>query len=297
MAQVTPDEFHAGQGEFFGLVVIRTVFPAEGDGVRIDLEHTGIGEGGAGDIGAEVLEGAGAGAAGLDMYSPVFAPDRGIDRPIVCFEQPIEMLPEGGPEMGQVQEELLLFDAHELASRIEPGAGHQAVKVGVELQFLGPGMEDGDEAIHVRPQGFVGGELFAQGTGDSREEQVVGLLGARAEETGAQFSRKREGDQEVGSVNEPGQFTLDPAVGGVGAALRAGFVVAGVVGQVAVAAGFAGKDPPAQCRGAAVSDRPDGAMLVRRERRSGLEQLGNKTAQRPQHGGRSAHELMTGFGL
>ena len=64
-----------------------------------------------------------------------------------------------------------------------------------------------------------------------------------------------------------------------------------------MAALFAGKGTPAQCRSAAVSDRPDGAMLLRRERRSRFEQLRDKTAQRPQHGGGSAHELWRGLAL
>ena len=76
-----------------------------------------------------------------------------------------------------------------------------------------------------------------------------------------------------------------------GTALRAGFVVAGMVGEVDMATLFAGKGTPAQCRCAAASDRPDGAMLMRRERRSCCAQLRDKTAQRLQHGGRSAHEL------
>ena len=65
-----------------------------------------------------------------------------------------------------------------------------------------------------------------------------------------------------------------------GAALRAGFVVAGMVGEVDMATLLAGKGSPAQCRRTAASDRPDGAMLLRRERRSCFAQLRDKTAQR-----------------
>ena len=263
----------------------------------IDPDHAGVGDGGARDVSAQILQRAGSGAGWLDMHSPVLAPDLGIDRPIVLLEQAVEVLAEGGLQVRQMQQELWLFDAHELALLVETGARHQAVKVRMELQFLGPGMQDGDKAIDLRTQGFVGGELFAQGPGGGGEEQVIGLFGARAEEAGAQLCRQREGDQEVRGIDQLAQFALHPAVCGLGAALRAGFVVAGVVGKMNVVARFAGKGTPAQCRSAAVSDRPDGAMLLRRERRSRFEQLRDKTAQRPQHGGGSAHEFLESFGL
>ena len=76
---------------------------------------------------------------------------------------------------------------------------------------------------------------------------------------------------------------------GPAAALGAGLVVAGMVGEMNVVAFFTGKSSPAQCRSAATGNRPDGAMLLRRKRRSPLEELRDKTAQRPQHSGRSAH--------
>ena len=170
------------------------------------------------------------------MHAPVLAPDLGIDRPIVLLEQAVEVLAEGRLQVRQIQEELRVFDAHELVALVQAGARHQAVEVRMELQLLGPGMQDGDEAVDLRAQGFVGGELFAQGTGGGGEEQVIGLLGARAEEAGAQFRRQGEGDQEVGGIDELAQFALDPAVCAQGAALRAGFVVAGVVGEMNVAA-------------------------------------------------------------
>jgi hypothetical protein len=60
---------------------------------------------------------------------------------------------------------------------------------------------------------------------------------------------------------------------------------------------LAGKGTPAQCRSAAVSDRPDGAILLSRERRSYFEELRNKTAQPFQHRGGSAHEFWRGLVL
>ena len=207
------------------------------------------------------------------------------------------MLAEGRLQVGQVEKERWFFDAHELVLLVETGPGHQTVKVRVELQFLSPGMQDGDETIYHRTQGFVSGEFFAQGPGGGGEEQVIGQLVTRAEETGAQLRRQSKGDQEVRCIDQLCQFTLDPAVCAQGAALRAGFVVAGVVGEMDVVALFAGKGTPAQCRGAAMGDRPEGATLLSRERRTRFEELRNKTAQRPQHGGGSAQDGFESLGL
>ena len=86
--------------------------------------------------------------------------------------------------------------------------------------------------------------------------------------------------------------------GGVGvAALGTGAVIAGVISEVNVAALFAGKGTPAQCRGAATGDGTDGAVLCRRKSRSSLEQFRDKAAQRLQHCGGSAHDGMASFGL
>ena len=100
-----------------------------------------------------------------------------------------------------------------------------------------------------------------------------------------------EGDQEVGRVDQFMNSAGHPAARGQGAALWAGFVVAGMIGEMDMAAGVANKGPPTQSRSAAMGDGPDGAMLMSESAGAGCAQLRDKTAQRPQHGGRSAHEL------
>ena len=78
--------------------------------------------------------------------------------------------------MGQVEQELRLFDAHELVVRVQTGTWHQTVDVWMELQLLGPGMQGGDKTVDVRVQSFIGGQFFAQGPGGCLEEQLIGLL-------------------------------------------------------------------------------------------------------------------------
>jgi len=91
----------------------------------------------------------------------------------------------------------------------------------------------------------------------------------RSEELAAQLGGQREGDQEIGRAHQFGHFAGDPARGRLAAALRAGLVIAGVPGEVNAPAAFVftGKSVPAQSRGAAMGDGPDGAALVGRKRR------------------------------
>ena len=85
------------------MVVVGAVFPAKGNRVLVDLEHAGVGDGGAGDISAEIFERAGSRTAGLDVHAPVFAPDLRIDLPVIVLEESVEVLAESGLEVRQVQ--------------------------------------------------------------------------------------------------------------------------------------------------------------------------------------------------
>jgi hypothetical protein len=152
-------------------------------------------------------------------------------------------------------------------------------------QTLVPGVQHGGKAVDLGTQCLVGGELFRERPGEGAKEQVVGLLGVRPEETLPQLGGQGEGDQEVRRINEFSQLALHPPGGGAFSALRTGFVVARMVGEVNPSAGFTFKNPPAQGRGAAMGNRPDGATLGRRKSRVGLKKLRQKTAQRRQDRG------------
>src|SRR5512140_1828203 len=96
MAQVAACELNPGQSEFSASIAVRAVFPAEAYRLWIDPDHAGIGDSGARDIGAQILQRAGSGAGRLDMHPPVFAPDLRVDLPIIVLEQAVEVLAEGG---------------------------------------------------------------------------------------------------------------------------------------------------------------------------------------------------------
>src|SRR5690349_4844538 len=224
-------------------------------------------------------------AGGLKVHAPVLAPDRRVDLPAVSRQELTQVLTKGGLEMGLVNEEVRLFDPHETSALIEPGTGDQTVDVGMKAQLLVPGVEHGGKAAGHGSQTFGRGQLFRERVGDRGKEQVVGVPGVGAKEALPQLGREREGDQEIGSLDELVELTLDPAGRGRAAALRTGLMIAGVPGEMNLVAVPTTIGPPAQRRGAAMSDGPKGATLRRGKRRSRFEKVRQKLTQRPQNRG------------
>jgi len=147
----------------------------------------------------------------------------------------------------------------------------------MKVQLLSPGMQDGGKTIVLGTQSFIGGQRLTQSAGNRSEEQIVGLFGERAEKAAAQLCWQSEGDQEIGCMDEFAQFALNPASGGLRPALGAGFVVAGMISEMDVSAGFTVKNPTTQRRRAALSDRSNSAALVRGQPRSPFQEGGQKT--------------------
>jgi hypothetical protein len=126
------------------------------------------------------------------------------------------------------------------------------VDVGVMLEVLAPGVEDGEKA-DLGPEVLgVGGDLL-QGLGGGAEEQAVatarGLQGDRVER------RWRSGDEvEILDGEEFRLAGLHPFGGVVGLELGAMAVAAGVVGYLSVPAPVALLDVSAQLGGPAGGD-------------------------------------------
>jgi hypothetical protein len=288
--QIVFDKLDAGKGRCFRAVAVGAIFPAEGDGVIANSNDPRIVDCGASDVSAQIFERGSSGTGGLNVHSPILGPDDGINLPVVFFQQTIEVLPKGSLQMREVNEELRVLDPDGVAVSVQSGARNQAMNVRMDPHALVPGVEDGGEAVDVRPKPFIGGELFGECSGNRREEQIVGSFRQRAEEAAAQFGWQSEGDQEIRGVDEFSQFPLNPAAGGLSAALGTGFVVAGVPGEMNVAAGLAAKETSAQCRSAAMGDGPNGAALLLGKWRSRFQELRQKTAQRRHHCGGGAHD-------
>ena len=189
---------------------------------------------------------------------------------MVFLEQPVKVLAEGVLQLRQVNQELRVLHAHELAAKVQAHTRNEAMDMRMKAELLVPGVQHGGEAVDGGAQALVGRELFGERSGCGGEEQVVSFPGVRPEEAAAQFGRQREGDEEVRRLDELALFALNPSGVGRAAALRAGFVIAGMKGEVLPSA-LAIKELTAQRRGAATGDGPDGAVLLRPERRSGLK--------------------------
>ena len=84
MAQGAAYELNAGQSECSASIGVRAVFPAEAHRVWIDPDHAGMGDGGARDIGAQILQSAGSGTSRLDVPPPSLCA-RAEDRPANRF--------------------------------------------------------------------------------------------------------------------------------------------------------------------------------------------------------------------
>ena len=101
--EVTRHELHAREGAGFPAVSLRTVLPAEADAPFIHLHHAAVGDGGAGDVGPEVLQRRRPVAGGLDVHAPVLGPDRRIDLPAVDLKERAQVFPEGGLQERQME--------------------------------------------------------------------------------------------------------------------------------------------------------------------------------------------------
>jgi hypothetical protein len=100
MTQVTGDKFGARQREDFPSIVAVAVLPPKDNMGVGEAEDARVGNGGAGDISAQVFEGGGAAAGRLDMHAPVLVPDIRINLPTLLVQKPSQMLAKGGLEVG-----------------------------------------------------------------------------------------------------------------------------------------------------------------------------------------------------
>lgn len=261
MPEVTRHELHPADGGGLTPVLFGSVLPTEGNGVIGDVDQARIVDGGACDVSAQVFEGAATGTRRLNVYAPVLVPDDGIDLPVVLFQQLIKVLAEGGSQMFEENQVFGIFHAHQLTSRIQAHARYETMDVRMKSQLLVPGVEHGGEAVNGGAQAFVGRKLFAERTRHGGEKDVVSLLCMQSEKGTAQFRGQREGDEEVRGVDEFALFALNPLGVVSAAAERAGLVIAGMKSKVLASARLAIKESPAQRRGAAMSDGPEGAVL------------------------------------
>jgi len=139
----------------------------------------------------------------------------------------------------------------------DPAGGDEQVDVRMPLEGARPGVEHGERAdapaepVRISAQR---GERVEGGAEEHAEEGSLVLAHGAAK-----LGWEREDDVEVRHRQEQGSLALEPATGGVLAALRAGAVMARVVEQMLPPTCSALGEMAAECPGATARDRLQGA--------------------------------------
>jgi len=293
MAQVAADELDAVNAFHTPYITVGAVFPGKRDRALVEGEDTGVADGSAADIGAEILDSPFTVSKALEMHAPVFLPNRGINGwQVGVFLKSDELakflmeeMTEGASQHWLWHQEAGTLDAHNVALRIDARSWHDAVDMRMEEQTLVPGVQDHGEPALVGPEPAWVGKAFRESPGCRRKEELVEISGSRAKEEWAELFGQREGDHEVGSADAFAEFPFHPLSGGLFAALGAGPMIAGMIGELSAPAFGAGMEMPAHGRGAATGKRPDGTTPRSSLLRMIPQVVRQKAAQRPDHGG------------
>ena len=301
MAQVAADELDAGNAFHTPYITVGAVFPGKRDRALVEGEDTGVADGSAADIGAEILDSPFTVAKALEMHAPVFLPNRGINGwQVGVFLKSDELakflmeeMTEGASQHWLWHQEAGTLDAHNVALRIDARSWHDAVDMRMEEQTLVPGVQDHGEPALVGPEPAWVGKAFRESPGCRRKEELIELSGSRAKEEWAELFGQREGDHEVGSADAFAEFPFHPLSGGLFAALGAGPMVAGMIGELSAPTFGAGMEMPSHDRHTTMGKRPDGTPPRSSLLRMIPQVVRQKAAQRPDHGGtcQAAREL------
>ena len=183
-----------------------------------------------------------------------------VDLGVLVLQGAVDEASEALGERLEVDEELFLGGAAEgFFLGMEGGGGNDEVDVGVVLHLPAPGVEHAGEA-EFGAAGLGGGDVLEGGGALAQDERIENLRMDEAEV--AQFLRQGEGDHEVGHGQEPGFLFGGPDLLVERAALRAGAVVATVIGVVFGFASIALIEPAAEGGRAAREDAPHGPVMV-----------------------------------
>lgn len=275
MQEKALDEVGGGNGGFFFDVAVGAIAVAEGDGLVFDLSDAVVADGDFMGVASEVFEHL------LWSCEGLF----GIDDPLGLGESRANRRPVFG---GFGQEELVLlqeagdgakitgaesfgqggFPEEPVAFRRDPGvgvalpgaAGYGAVEVEVFAEFLGPGVQDGDEAeLSFESPLRIEAKLLERGVA-LPEEEVDQLFAVMSDERvevvreGEYDVKVRHGENFLHALGEP-LFACGTLTGWAVA------VAAGVVQYDLVSARGAMPKMPAQGRGAAEQEMSYGCLL------------------------------------
>src|SRR5690606_14389386 len=145
VTQVTTNELDTADRLDPGPVAVGAILPSEGNCFVRDGNDAGITDSGARHVGTEIFDGRLPGAEGLDVDTPCFGPDDGIDLPTEALEFLAEVTTEPPHHRGQVSEEVCVFDLHVTSLAVEPHSRDEVVDVGVKEKTLVPGVKHSGE--------------------------------------------------------------------------------------------------------------------------------------------------------
>ena len=183
-----------------------------------------------------------------------------IEIGVLVFEGAMDATAEARCERLVVDEELVLGWMMEgVVFGMEGDAGNDEMNVGMVLDLAAPGVQDAGEAESGSL--VLGGADVLEGGGALFEEDGIEDFGME-QAKGAEFRRQGEGDHEVGHGEEPGFLFGAPDLLVEGTTLRAGAVVATVVGVLLFLAAFALIETATELGGAAREDAPHGPVVV-----------------------------------
>jgi hypothetical protein len=245
------------------------VLVADGHGLVVEADDTGVGNGDAEHVAGEVVE------HGL----LAFPPDRAVDDPGLgprsCGQGQIRAARRKcGPELAAHKLGERLDGDKEGVSRGMPQAavirnapaGDQAVDMGMEEELLGPGVQNGEYADRAADMARIAGKLDDRlGRGLHQHGVTVTLVGAQHL---TQFFGDGDGDVEIAARQHLGAAGLQPAFGLVGMTFGTASVLAGVIGKHLGAAAVAAPEVSTEGFGAAGQDVGDGALMGRQYRRA-----------------------------
>ena len=297
MAQVAGNKLHARSG--FGSlgITMGAIFPRKGDRRFADSQDAGVGDGCAANIPAQILDDALAVAEGLEVHAPIFFPDGGFHsgqgRLFRALAQSMKLLlkemPECRTERGLWHKEPGAFDSHHAVVAIEPRSRNDAMNVRMKMKALVPCVQDHGKPAAPGSQPAGMGKGGGKRLGGCRKKDLVDRLGRWSKKQSPKLLRQGECHHKVRSANALAEFALDPVCGILFATLRTRAVVAGMKRKVGGATFFAGVDMPAHRRRAAMSERPDGAPPCPIPHGMLPQEIGQKTAQRPNHSACKGH--------
>jgi hypothetical protein len=230
-------------------------------------------EGAALGVSGEVADGSAALSSGLELGVPggggtegttLIGGEIAVEVGVASLEGGVDEGTEAVGEGAEWDEKLpgLLGVDELVGGRVVSNGGDDAMNVRMVLHGTAPGVEDAGDAEAQTGRFELGGGEVVEGLGTRFEKEVVEFGGAM-EAKGTKFRRDGEGDEKGRDVEEFSFLLGGPLLLIKAAALRAGAVVAAVVGVVFLAAGAAGATVKMAPEGGrpARKDVPDGSVV------------------------------------